>query len=63
MFLVVVAGGFLFLSGNIFEEPRFEGIEWRRADASPALSKLAELVQRDAGRSGRQDSILLGERR
>jgi hypothetical protein len=53
MFLVVVAGGFLFLSGNIFEEPRFEGIEWSRVDASPALSKLAELVQRDAGRSGR----------
>jgi len=62
MFLVVVAGGFLFLSGNIFEEPRFEGIEWSRADASPAISKLAELVQRDAGRSGRQDPIILGER-
>src|SRR5258705_6035375 len=62
MFLVVVAGGFLFLSGNIFEEPRFEGIEWSRVDASPALPKLAELVQRDAGRSGRQDPILLGER-
>jgi len=62
MFLVVVAGGFLFLSGNIFEEPKFEGIEWSRVDASPALSKLAELVQRDAGRSGRQDPILLGER-
>ncbi len=62
MFLVVVAGGFLFLSGNIFEEPRFDGIEWSRVDASPALSKLAELVQRDAGRSGRQDPILLGER-
>jgi len=62
MFLVVVAGGFLFLSGNIFEEPRFEGIEWSRVDASPAISKLAELVQRDAGRSGRQDPIILGER-
>ena len=62
MFLVVVAGGFLFLSGNIFEEPRFDGIEWSRVDASPALSKLAELVQRDAGHSGRQDPILLGER-
>jgi hypothetical protein len=62
MFLAVVAGGFLFLSGNIFEEPRFEGIEWSRVDSSPALSKLAELVQRDAGQSGRQDPIILGER-
>ena len=62
MFLAVVAGGFLFLSGNIFEEPRFEGAEWSRVDGSPALSKLAELVQRDAGHSGRQDPVVLGER-
>jgi hypothetical protein len=62
MFLAVVSGGFLFLSGNIFEEPKFEGLEWSRADASPARSKLAELVQRDAGHSGRQDPIFLSER-
>jgi hypothetical protein len=62
MFLAVVAGGFLFLSGNIFEEPRFEGAEGGRVDSSSALSRLAELVQRDAGHSGRQDPVVLGER-
>jgi len=62
MFLAVVAGGFLFLSGNIFEEPRFNPVEWLRADASSARSKLAEVVQRDVGHSGRQDPILLSER-
>lgn len=62
MFLAVVVGGFLFLSGNIFEEPKFEGLEWSRLDASSARSKFAELVQRDAGSSGRQDPIFLSER-
>jgi hypothetical protein len=62
MFLAVVAGGFLFLSGNIFEEPRFDAVEWLRADASSARSKLAEVALRDLGHSGRQDPILLSER-
>ena len=62
MFLVVVSGGFLFLSGNIFEEPRLDALEWSRADASSAQSKLVEIVQRDAGHSGRQDPVLLSER-
>jgi len=62
MFLAVVAGGFLFLSGNIFEEPRFDPVEWLRGDASSARSKLAEVVQRDLGHSSRQDPILLNER-
>jgi len=61
MFLAVVSGGFLFLSGNIFEEPKFDRPEWSRADASSARFKLAELVQRDAGHSGRQDPIILSE--
>lgn len=62
MFLAVVSGGFVFLSGNIFEEPRFDALEWSRGDASPAQSKLAEIVQRDAGHSGRQDPVFLSER-
>jgi len=62
MFLAVVAGGFLFLSGNIFEEPKSEGLEWTRADATSARLKLAELVQRDGGHSARQDPILLSDR-
>ena len=62
MFLAIVSGGFLFLSGNIFEDPRFDPLEWSRADASTARAKLAEVVLRDGGQSGRQDPILIGER-
>src|SRR5262245_11245425 len=62
LFLAVVAGGFIFLSGNIFEEPRFEPVEWVRAAASAARTQPAEVVQRDVGQSGRQDPILLSER-
>jgi hypothetical protein len=62
MFLAIVSGGFLFLSGNIFEDPRFDPLEWSRADASTARAKLAEIALRDGGQSGRQDPILIGER-
>jgi hypothetical protein len=61
-FLAVLAGGFLFLSGNILEEPRLLVIDWSRADASAARYKLAEIVQRDIGQSGRKDPIILAER-
>src|SRR6266567_1115667 len=62
IFFAAVAGGFLFLSGNIFEAPPFDAVEWSRGDASSAQSKLYELVQRDAGQSTRQDPVLLSER-
>ena len=62
MFLAIVSGGFLFLSGNMFEEPRFESLEWNRAEASTARAKLAEVALRDGGQSGRQDPIVIGER-
>jgi hypothetical protein len=62
MFLAIVSGGFLFLSGNILEDPRFDPQEWTRADASSARAKLAEIAQRDNGQSSRQDPILLSER-
>jgi hypothetical protein len=62
IFLAMVSGGFLLLSGNIFEEPKFDALEWSRADASSARSRLAEIVQREAGHSGRQDPIFLSER-
>jgi hypothetical protein len=62
MFLGVVAGGFIFLSGNIFEDPRFDAVEWSRGDISGVRAKLSELVQRDAGHSGRQDPVVLSER-
>ena len=62
MFLAIVSGGFLFLSGNILEDPRFEPLEWNRAEASTARARLAEIVQRDGGQSGGQDPIVIGER-
>ena len=62
VFLAAVVGGFFVLSGNIFEEPRVEALDWSRGDASATRSKLNEIVQRDAGHSGRQDPIILGER-
>ena len=61
-FLAALVGGFIFLSGNIFEEPRFEALDWSRSDASAARSTLREIILRDAGQSGRQDPVLLGER-
>ena len=61
-FLAVLAGGFLFLAGNIFEEPLREAPNSSPADASMARSKLHEIVQRDGGQSGRQDTITLTER-
>jgi hypothetical protein len=62
IFLGVLVGGFIFLSGNIFEEPRFEAVDWSRSDASAARSTLREIILRDAGQSGRQDPVLLSER-
>jgi len=62
IFFAAVAGGFLFLSGNIFETPPIDAVEWSSGDASTAQSKLYELVQRDAGQSTRQDPVVLSER-
>lgn len=61
-FLIALVGGFFVLSGNIFEEPHFEVLDWSRSDASAARSTLREIILRDAGQSGRQDPILLSER-
>jgi hypothetical protein len=62
IFLAALGGGFLFLSGNIFEEPHFEVLDWSRADAPAARYRLQEIVLRDTGQSGRQDPITLSER-
>ena len=61
-FLTVLAGGFLFLAGNIFEEPLREAPAPSPADAPMARSKFHEILQRDTGQSGRQDPITLTER-
>lgn len=62
IFVLVVSGGFLFLSGNILEEPKFESLDWSRGDASGARAKLDEIILRDVGQSGRQDPVNLNER-
>jgi hypothetical protein len=62
IFLAVVVGGFFVLSGNMFEEPRFDVLDWSRTDTSGTRSKLYEIVQRDTGQSGRQDPIPFTER-
>jgi hypothetical protein len=62
IFLAILGGGFFFLSGNIFEEPHFEVLDWSRADASTSRYKLSEVIQRDSGQSVRQDPIILTER-
>lgn len=61
-FVVALVGGFYFLSGNIFEAPHFEALDWSRADSSGARAALREIVLRDAGQSGRQDPVLLSQR-
>lgn len=61
-FILALAGGFFFLSGNIFEEPHFETLDWSRADALSARATLREIILRDTGQSGRQDPVLLSER-
>src|SRR5713101_767217 len=61
-FIAVVVGAFFFLSSNIFEEPRFEAVDWSRSDASAARSTLREIILRDTGQSGRKDPVLLSER-
>ncbi len=62
IFLATLVGGFFFLSGNIFGEPRFEVLDWNRADASAARYRLHEIILRNTGQSGRQDPIILSER-
>src|SRR6266508_3370019 len=62
VFLAAVVGAFFVLSGNMFQEPRFEVLDWSRADVAATRSKLYEIAQRDAGQSGRQDPIILTER-
>ena len=61
-FIAILAGGFIFLSANILEAPRFESVNWSRSDAPSARAALREIVLRDAGQSERQDPVLLSER-
>jgi len=61
-FIGGLVGGFVVLSGNMLEEPRFEVVAWSRSDASAARYKLREVALRETGQSGRQDPIIVSER-
>lgn len=62
--LVIVVGvaGFVFLSGNIFEEPEVKPLtRYTRADGFSAQQKLFELVRREEARSSRTLPVMLTE--
>jgi hypothetical protein len=59
---LVVVGGALFLSGNIFAIPDVKPSSYSRSDGYSAQQKLFEIAQRQSGRSTRKDPIVLNER-
>ena len=59
---VVVIGGVLFLSTNIFGTPDLKPVSYSKADGYTAQQKLFEITQRQAGRSTRRDPVVLSER-
>src|SRR5260221_41613 len=59
--LLMVAGGALFLSTNIFGTPPVPSVAFSRADGYSAQQKLYEIVQRQIGQSSRKDPISLTE--
>jgi hypothetical protein len=58
---LVVAGGVLFLSANMFDAPDVRPVSFSKADGYAAQQKLFEIVQRQSGRSGRREAITLNE--
>jgi hypothetical protein len=60
--LVVLVGGAVFLSLSLFGTPDVRSVAFSKADGYAAQQKLYEVVLRQAGRSGRKDSIILLER-
>jgi len=59
--LLMVAGGALFLSTNIFGTPNVSPVAFSRSDGYSAQQKLYEIVQRQARSSTRQDAVSLSE--
>jgi hypothetical protein len=59
--LLVLAGGAIFLSTNIFGTPQVPSVSFSRSDGYAAQQKLYEIVQRQIGRSSRKDPISLTE--
>jgi hypothetical protein len=60
--LLVLGGGALFVSGNLFRRPDARAVEFSRSDGYVAQQKLYEVVLRQAGRSSRRDPISLTDR-
>jgi len=60
--LVVVVGGAVFLSLNLFGAPEVRSVAFSKGDGYSAQQKLYEVVLRQAGRSSRKDPIVLHER-
>jgi hypothetical protein len=58
---VVVAGGVIFLSENLFSEPDVRPVAFSKGDGYLAQQKLYEIVQRQSGRSSRKDVIRISE--
>ena len=59
---IVIAGGALFLSANIFSAPDVRSVPFSKGDGYAAQQKLYEIVQRQSRRSTRRDPITLSER-
>jgi hypothetical protein len=59
---LVVVGGVLFLSANIFGAPDVRPVSFSKGDGYAAQQKLYEVVQRQSKRSSRRDAITLNER-
>jgi hypothetical protein len=66
MILLIVSGlagaAFVVVAGNIFAVPEVKGPAVSRADGFAVQQKLLEIVARQAGRSSRQEPIVLTER-
>ncbi len=60
--VLVLAGGILFLSANIFRSPDVRPVSFSRGDGYSAQQKLYEVELRQSGRSSRKDPIILTER-
>lgn len=58
----VMAAALVFMSGNIFDIPDVKAPPVSRSDGFAAQQKLFEIASRQAGRSTRQDPIVLSER-
>ena len=59
--LLVLVGGALFLSTNIFGVPQVPSVAFSRSDGYAAQQKFYEIIQRQVGRSSRKDPISLSE--